>query len=82
MRGGGTAGLTWLSGSRIQDGFPVRNLLLWVSMGGAGPFQWLPDLKRWYRADQARKQVETKDLFFTIAPTDQAAGQVQGRLGR
>jgi FAD:protein FMN transferase len=55
-----------------QDGFPVRNLLLWVSMGGAGPFQWLPDLKRWYRADQARKQVETKDLFFTIArPTRQ-----------
>ncbi len=55
-----------------QEGFPVRNLLLWVSMGGAGPFQWLPDLKRWYRADQARKRVENKDLFFTIArPTRQ-----------
>ena len=36
-----------------KDGFPVRNLSLWVSMGGAGPFQWLPDLKRWYKADQA-----------------------------
>jgi FAD:protein FMN transferase len=55
-----------------QEGFPVRNLLLWVSMGGAGPFQWLPDLKRWYRADQERKQVEKRDLFFTIArPTRQ-----------
>jgi hypothetical protein len=41
-------------------------------MGGAGPFQWLPDLKRWYRADQARKQVEPKDLVFTTArPTRQ-----------
>ena len=53
-----------------KDGFPVRNLTLWVSMGGAGPFQWLPDLKRWYRADQARKQVEKKDLVFpTARPT-------------
>ena len=50
-----------------KDGFPVRNLTLWVSMGGAGPFQWLPDLKRWYKADQARKQVDKKDMFFTIA---------------
>ena len=55
-----------------EKGFPVRNLVLWVSMGGAGPFQWLPDLKRWYRADLERKQVEKKDLFFTIArPTRQ-----------
>lgn len=58
----------------VEDprGFPVRNLVLWVSMGGAGPFQWLPDLKRWYRADQERKQIEKKDLFFSMArPTRQ-----------
>ena len=65
-----------------KEGFPIRNLTLWVSMGGAGPFQWLPDLKRWYRADQARKQVEKKDLVFTTRPPDPAAGQVQGHLGR
>ena len=57
-------------------------LTLWVSMGGAGPFQWLPDLKRWYRADQDRKEVDKKDLFFTIARADPPAGQVQGHLGR
>ena len=47
-RAGATAARTWPSGSRTRTGFPVRNLTLWVSMGGAGPFQWLPDLKRWY----------------------------------
>ena len=64
-----------------KEGFPIRNLTLWVSMGGAGPFQWLPDLKRWYRADQARKQAEKKDLFHN-RPADAAPGQVQGHLGR
>ncbi len=58
-----------------KDGFPIRNLTLWVSMGGAGPFQWLPDLKRWYRADQERKQVEKKDLIFTIARPTRPPGK-------
>ena len=58
-----------------KEGFPIRNLTLWVSMGGAGPFQWLPDLKRWYRADQDRKQVEKKDLIFTIARPTRPPGK-------
>ena len=58
-----------------KEGFPIRNLTLWVSMGGAGPFQWLPDLKRWYRADQARKQVEKKDLIFTTARPTRPPGK-------
>ncbi len=58
-----------------KEGFPIRNLTLWVSMGGAGPFQWLPDLKRWYRADQERKQVEKKDLIFTIARPTRPPGK-------
>ena len=41
---------------RGQGRHPVRTLSLWVSMGGAGPFQWLPDLKRWYPGDQERKR--------------------------
>ncbi len=50
----------------------VRTVSLWVSMGGAGPFQWMPDLKRWYGADDDRKRRGGKDLFFTIArPTRQ-----------
>ena len=58
-----------------KDGFPVRNLTLWVSMGGAGPFQWIPDLKRWYKADQARKQVDRKDMVFTIARPTRPPGK-------
>jgi FAD:protein FMN transferase len=51
-----------------EDGYPVRTLALWVSMGGSGPFQWLPDLKRWYAKDQERKLAEKrKEIFFTIA---------------
>jgi hypothetical protein len=58
-----------------KDGFPVRNLTLWVSMGGAGPFQWIPDLKRWYRADQVRKQVDKRELIFTMARPTRPPGK-------
>ncbi len=58
-----------------KDGYPVRNLTLWVSQGGAGPFQWLPDLKRWYRADQERKHVEKKDLIFSTARPTRPPGK-------
>jgi thiamine biosynthesis lipoprotein ApbE len=55
-----------------KDGNLVRTVSLWVSMGGAGPFQWMPDLKRWYLADEERKKRDNKELFFTIArPTRQ-----------
>jgi len=55
-----------------KDGAPVRTLALWVSQGGAGPFQWLPDLKRWYKYGEDRKRVDKKDLFFTMSrPTRQ-----------
>lgn len=58
-----------------EKGFPVRNLLLWVSMGGSGPFQWLPDLKRWYRVDQLRKQTDKRDMVLTIARPTRPPGK-------
>jgi thiamine biosynthesis lipoprotein ApbE len=58
-----------------KDGNSVRTLNLWVSMGGAGPFQWMPDLKRWYVADQERKQRDKKELFFTIARPTRPPGK-------
>ncbi|MDG3002625.1 DUF2271 domain-containing protein [Paludisphaera mucosa] len=51
------------------DGAPVRNLLLWVSMGGPGPFEWLPDLKRWYADDRARTKLNRTDPFQVAQPT-------------
>lgn len=50
-----------------QEGYPVRNLLLWVSQGGSGPFQWLPDLKRWFKTDLARKKVEKTEMVLTMS---------------
>jgi thiamine biosynthesis lipoprotein len=55
-----------------KDGLQVRTLVLWVSFGGAGPFQWLPDLKRWHKSDRDRKLVDKKEILFTVArPTRQ-----------
>ena len=76
------AGLTWPSGSRTRTGISVRTLSLWVSMGGAGPFQWLPDLKRWYAADQDRKLARQEGPVLHDRPADPPARQVQGHLGR
>ncbi len=61
----------------VEDaqGKSVRTLILWVSQGGPGPFRWLPDLKRWYKGDQARKKNKQKDLFFTIARPTRPAGK-------
>ncbi len=57
-----------------KDGFPVRTLALWVSFGGAGPWQWLPDVKRWHRADRGRMKVETFDPVATIARATRPPG--------
>lgn len=57
-----------------KDGFPVRTLALWVSFGGAGPWQWLPDVKRWHRADRSRMKIETFDPVSSIARATRPPG--------
>jgi FAD:protein FMN transferase len=57
------------------EGFPVRNLILWVSQTGSGPFQWLPDLKRWYLADQARKKLDKTELVLTLSRPTRPPGK-------
>jgi len=58
-----------------KDGFPVRNLTLWVSLGGSGPFQWLPDLKRWYKGDQTRKRTDKTEMVLTVARPTRPPGK-------
>jgi thiamine biosynthesis lipoprotein len=58
-----------------QEGFPVRTLVLWVSFGGAGPFQWLPEMKRWYRSDAARYRVDKTNLIRTVARPTRPPGR-------
>ena len=57
------------------DGRAVRTLSLWVSSGGAGPFQWLPDLKRWFQADNERKLTEKKEILFTVSRPTRPPGK-------
>ena len=58
------------------DGRAVRTLALWVSSGGAGPFQWLPDLKRWFQADNERKLKENrKEILFTVSRPTRPPGK-------
>jgi hypothetical protein len=58
-----------------KNGRSVRTLALWVSMGGSGPFQWLPDLKRWYQGDLDRKLVDKKEIFFTVSRPTRPPGK-------
>ncbi len=58
-----------------QAGNPVRNILLWVSQGGAGPFQWLPDLKRWKRADSLRKKTDKREMVFVMSRPTRSPGK-------
>ena len=58
-----------------SEGTAVRTLALWVSMGGSGPFQWLPDLKHWYKSEEERKLAEKKDIFFTVARPTRLPGK-------
>jgi hypothetical protein len=57
------------------QGRTVRTLLLWVSQGGAGPDQWLPDLRRWYRDDPGMKRVAKKNLIYTLGRPTRAPGK-------
>ena len=58
-----------------KEGFPVRTLALWVSLTGGGPSTWLPDLKRWYRGDQARKRSDNREMVLAWAEPTHPAGK-------
>ncbi len=45
-----------------KNGISVRTMALWLSVGGAGGEQWLPDLKRWRRDDEARRETDPFDV--------------------
>lgn len=57
------------------EGFPVRNLALWVVLTGSGPQEWLPDLKRWYRDELARRKVRKNDMVRLMARPTRPPGR-------
>ncbi|MDB5349991.1 MAG: rane-associated lipoprotein involved in thiamine biosynthesis [Planctomycetota bacterium] len=55
-----------------KDGKIVRNLILWVSFGGQGHERWLPDMRRWYKSEKARKLADPDPIAEPVArPTRQ-----------
>ena len=57
-----------------EEDHVVRHLLMWVSMGGAGPEQWLPDLSRWYRSDAARGRIGKRSRAYAIGRSTRPPG--------
>jgi thiamine biosynthesis lipoprotein ApbE len=58
-----------------QAGFPIRNVSLWVSTGGPGPWEWMKDLRRWYASDKARKRVDRRDMVLTMSRPTRPPGK-------
>lgn len=56
-----------------KDGFPVKTLFLWVQAEAPGP-RWIPDLKRWTKADRLRKLAEGTDLVATVSEPTRMPG--------
>jgi len=61
----------WLEDS---TGKAIRTLSLWVQTGRRGP-RWIPDLRRWFRDEQARMQTDGGDLVNTVASATREAGR-------
>ena len=58
-----------------KDGIVVRNVSLWVSTGGPGPWEWMKDLKRWHLSDQARKRTDKRDMVLTMSRPTRPPGK-------
>ena len=54
-------------------GQSVRTLSLWVQNSGRGP-RWIPDLRRWYRAERERQSAGGAGLVGTVSSPTRAAG--------
>jgi FAD:protein FMN transferase len=57
-----------------KDGHPIRTLILWVTATQHAS-KWYPDLRRWYRIDQARRKNDETDLVATIARPTREPGK-------
>jgi thiamine biosynthesis lipoprotein ApbE len=57
-----------------KEGRSLRTVILWVSLGGAGPERWIHELKRWHRDDKARRESDDLDLLHTMARATSVPG--------
>lgn len=59
-----------------KDGYPVKTLALWVQSSDPGP-RWIPDLKKWYKADGLRKLAEDVDLVASMSEATHKPGKYE-----
>jgi thiamine biosynthesis lipoprotein ApbE len=57
-----------------EEGVAVRTLALYVQTSGRGP-GWIPDLRRWHKADRVRRLVSDVDLVETVARATRPPGK-------
>ena len=56
-----------------KEGKSIRTISLWVQTQRRGP-RWIPDLRRWYRAETTRATAEGGDLVATTSSATREAG--------
>ncbi|AGA29979.1 DUF2271 domain-containing protein [Singulisphaera acidiphila] len=56
-----------------KEGASVRTLILWAQKNARS--QWVPDLRRWYHGDQARRLVDEFDLRKTLSRATRPPGK-------
>jgi hypothetical protein len=56
-----------------KEGASVRTLVLWAQKNARS--QWVPDLRRWYRGDQARRLVDELDLRKMLSRATRPPGK-------
>ena len=60
----------WIENS---EGEIVKTLTLWLMQGSKGS-RWYPDLKRWYRREQSRKELYGGDMVAFMSTPTRSAG--------
>ncbi len=48
---------------------------MWISLGGAGPDRWLPELTRWYRSGKGNDANSKKNMAYTIGRPTRPPGE-------
>lgn len=56
------------------NGNSIRTLSLWVQTTRRGP-RWIPDLRRWFRGEESRREAKGGDLVETISSPTRNPGK-------
>ncbi|CAN5658985.1 hypothetical protein BH23PLA1_BH23PLA1_26690 [soil metagenome] len=58
-----------------EHGEIVRHLVVWISIAGSGPEQWLPDVRRWYRSGTNPDPIEKRNTANVLGRPTRPPGE-------